>query len=244
MNPSDIEKTAVTTPFSLFEYKFMPFGLRNSAATFQRFMDSIFRDLDFVFVYLDDLLIYSDTPQEHEKHLEEVFKRLDKHSLKISVDKCKFHESTIDFLGFQISKNGIEPPTSKKTAMKEFPLPCDSKALRRFLGMINFYRTLIPQFADIVYPISELAKFYPKAQSLPWNEEATSAFNKIKEKICEITALQCTSPNSSVFQLVTDSSQHAVGAALHQMINNTPVPVGFFSKKIIRSTKEIFNLRS
>ena len=232
VHPDDVEKTAVTTPFGLFEYKFMPFGLRNAAATFQRFIDSIFRHLDFVFVYIDDILIYSENPEEHKKHLETVFQLLDKHSLRISAEKCKFIQPNIDFLGFRVTSEGIHPPDDKKSSITNFPLPQNSKALRRFIGMVNFYRPLIPHFADIVFHMSELAKHNPKSQSLQWSEKATASFNSIKEEINKASTLRFTSPEHSSFQLVTDSSQHAVGAALHQMINNKPYPVGFFSKKL------------
>ena len=98
--------------------------------------------------------------------------------------------------------------------------------------MMNFYQNLIPHFADIIFPITEIAKHNPKSSSLEWDTKALSAFTAIKEEMCNVTTLQCTSPNSSTFQLVTDSSQYAVGAALHQMIDDKPSPVRFFSKKL------------
>ena len=232
MNSEDIKKTAIISPFGLFEYCYMPFGLRNAGATFQRFMDGIFRNLPFVFVYLDDILISSKDIEEHQKHLETVFKILSENKLRISLDKCQFSQASIDFLGHSVSADGIKPPADKITAISEYPLPEDSHNLRRFIGMISFYRRMIPHFADIVHPLTELIRAYPKSKTLTWPEEAIKAFQKIKKELSSTPTLRFPSSVSNSYQLVTDSSQKAVGAALHQMINGEPYPIAFFSKKL------------
>ena len=136
----------------------MPFGLKNSAATFQRVMDSIFRDVPFVFVYLDDILIYSPSEEEHQKHLQTVFQLLHQHSFRLSLDKCEFFKSSINFLGFCITSDGLSPLKEKSSEISDYPLPPDSTALRRFLGMIGYYRRFIPNFADHAFLLSEKAK--------------------------------------------------------------------------------------
>ena len=113
VDPKDIHKTAITTPFGLFEFKGMPFGLRNAAQTFQRFMDQVVRGLDFVYVYIDDLLVASSSPEEHEQHLRKLFARLAEYGLVINPDKCEFGKLELTFLGHHISKDGILPLQEK-----------------------------------------------------------------------------------------------------------------------------------
>ena len=238
MNPQDIPKTAVTTPFGLYEYVYMPFGLRNASATFQRHMDSIFKDLDCVFIYVDDLFIDSEDEAQHAKDLENVFRVLSENNLRISLDKCEFFKRSIDYLGFSISEKGIKVTESKQSQIKEFPLPVDSKDLRRFLGMVNFYRRLIPHFADIVLPLTELIKLNPNSKKLSWPQDAITSFGNIKQALCDAASLAFLNTNASSFQLVTDSSNFAVGAALHQMVDGNPVPIGFFSKKLSDTQKK------
>ena len=210
----------------------MPFGLRNAGATFQRFIDNLFLGVDFVFAYLDDLLVYSENEEQHLEHLEKVLKILHENNLKLSIDKCKFFQSNLDFLGFNISKDGIKPTQGKVSEIGDFEAPTDSKSLRRFLGMVGFYRHLIPKFADVVLPLSELAKNNPNARELSLNKEENDCFIEIKTILSNLTALSHPVSSSTHFHLVTDSSGYAVGAALHQMVDNKPVPIGFFSKKI------------
>ncbi|KAL7643866.1 UNVERIFIED_CONTAM: hypothetical protein RMT77_005872 [Armadillidium vulgare] len=232
IRPDDVEKTAVITPFGLFEFLSMPFGLKNAGATFQRVMDSIFRDLPFVFTYLDDCLIFSNSKEEHETHLKQVFQLLQENSFKISLEKCEFFRTSLTFLGYKVSSEGLTPPSEKKEAITAFPLPPDSAALRKFLGMIGYYRRFIPNFAKIIFPLSEKAKLHPKDKQLSWTEEEIATFQEIKEALQNATTLPFSLPNVTHLQLVTDSSQTSIGAALHQMIDGQPVPVDFYSKKL------------
>ena len=232
MSPSDIEKTAVTTPFGLFEYKFMPMGLRNAGCTFQRFMDCIFRELDCVFVYLDDILIFSPSIEQHKRDLEKVLRILQRFGLRITLEKCVFNKTEIEFLGNLVTPEGIRPPEKKMDEISEIPLPTDSDGLRRFLGMIGFYRRMIPSYANIVFPLSEIIRLHPKAKSLEWGNAERKAFNDIKRALREACMLSHPLPNCNEYQLVTDCSKVAAGAALHQMVNGNPMPIAFFSKKL------------
>lgn len=121
--PEDIHKTAITTPFGLFEFLRMPFGLRNAGATFQRFMDNIFHDLEFVYCYIDDILISSHTQKEHVDHLKQVFHRLSQCDIKLKPSKCVFGESKIQFLGHEITKQGILPAIHRVETINSFPQP-------------------------------------------------------------------------------------------------------------------------
>lgn len=232
VHPDDVEKTAVITPFGLFEYRYMPFGLRNASATFQRFMDSIFRDVNCVFTYIDDILIASETEEQHQKDLESVFNLMDKNKLRVSIEKCDFFVETLDFLGHTVNQEGISPPLYKTKTIEEFPIPTSSATLRRYLGMIGFYRRMMPHFADIVHPMTELARQYPKAKELKMTEEAEKSFLTSKKALCDAVTLTHPDPRSQAYQLVTDASNLAIGAVLHQIIDGTPHPIGFYSKKL------------
>ena len=120
VRPKDIPKTVVITPFGLFEFLCMPFGLKNAAQTFQRFMDQVLSGLTFVFDYLDDMLVASKSVSEHKEHLSILFDRLEEHGLVVKVEKCKFGLPKIEFLGHEADKHGIRPLTSKVEAIKQY----------------------------------------------------------------------------------------------------------------------------
>lgn len=181
VHPDDVEKTAITTPFGLYEYVSMPFGLRNSGCTFQRYMDHLFRDFDRVFVYIDDILVYSENIEQHINDLSAVFNVLHENNLKLSLNKCLFLRDNIDFLGCNVSAAGMKPTVSKVEEIVKFPQPSDSKFLRRFLGMVGFYRRLIPNFATLVFPLTELIKHNPKSKSLNFNETEFDSFRMVKK---------------------------------------------------------------
>ena len=232
VSPKDIPKTAITTPFGLFEYMFMPFGLKNAGCTFQRFMDTILANTPNVFVYLDDILVASETEEEHIKDIHNVLQQLSNHNLRITVEKCEFFKTTLQFLGYEISTNGIRPPKERVDAISNFNLPETSTEVRRFMGMINFFRHMIPDFANIAYDLTELLRNHPKTKEIPWTEKARTSFNNLKQALATCPTLEFPSPKESKYQLVTDSSNHAAGAALYQMIDNAPHPIAFFSKKL------------
>ena len=232
MHESDIPKTAIITPFGLFEFLVMPFGLRNASQTLQRHMDKIFRDLPFVFAYIDDILIFSETEEDHKRHLREVFERLAHHKLNISIGKCTFAVPEIDFLGFRITSEGLLPMPQKVTALTEFEMPSDYAGLRRFLGMVNFYRRFVPHFSDITEPLyCLLGATGQRNHPLSWSDDAIAAFHGIKEALSHVTLLHHTSP-SNAYHLVTDASAVAIGAALHQVTDTGNQPIAFFSKRL------------
>lgn len=235
MSKQDVEKTAVATPFGLYEYTCMPFGLRNAGSTFQRYVDNIFLNCKCVFNYLDDILIYSESPEQHQEDIKEVFNILAENNLKISLKKCTFFQTSIDFLGYNISPLGLKPTHRKTEEIKNFPVPKESKELRRFLGMIGFYRKLIPNFAEICLPLTETIRLNPNTKQLQFSTEAIQSFDKIKDTLSTLSALAFTASNSTHFSLVTDSSGYAIGAALHQSVAGEQIPIGFFSKKLTKS---------
>ncbi|GFV60663.1 hypothetical protein TNCV_788291 [Trichonephila clavipes] len=123
----------------------MQFGLCNASSTFQRFIDEVTRDLPFVYAFVDDLLVASDNEPQHLEHLEILFSKLKAYGLCINVEKCQFGQSTIEFLGFKLSGEGIEPLPDRVKCILEFPQPTTLTQLRRYLGIFNFYRRCIPK---------------------------------------------------------------------------------------------------
>ena len=156
VNPADIPKTAVTIPFGAFEFLTMPFGLRNAASTFQCFMDEVVHDLDFVYNYIDDILVASASPEEHVTHLCLLFERFQKYQVRINPGKCVFGASLLTFLGHIISPDGISPLPEKVKALQDLQPPTSLRQLRHFFGLLNNYRRFIPHCADLLSPLSDL----------------------------------------------------------------------------------------
>ena len=228
----DIPKTAVCTPFGLFEFLYMPFGLKNAGSTFQRFIDTILANVKNTFTYLDDILVASETLEEHVGDVEAVLSSLAKHNMRISLPKCEFFKPSLTFLGYEVSAQGIRPPSSRVAAISEFHLPETSTELRRFMGMINFFRAMIQNFANIAYPVTELLRHNPSSKSLPWTDASIASFSKLKQALANCPTFAFPSQTSTNYQLVTDSSSLVVGAALYQMLDSRPAPLGFYSKKL------------
>lgn len=227
----EVEKTAVITPFGLFEFPRMPFGLRNAGQTFVRFLNTVLAGLDFIFVYIDDILVTSSSISEHRRHLHEVFKRLDEHGIAINQAKCILGKPQIEFLGYLITKDGIKPLPDKVAAINEYPIPKTVQELRRFLGMINFYRNNIPQAAQHQARLNKYligSKKNDKTE-IQWTSEALDAFDQCKASLSDAVTL--TSPTThSPLSLMTDASQTCVGAVLQQYENGNWKPLSFFSK--------------
>ena len=150
----DIPKTATITPWGLYEWLRLPFGLCGAAQTFQRFIDNVLRGLPFLWVYLDDILIASDSPENHLDHLSQLFTRLQEAGLRINPDKCVFGAESLTFVGHLITASGVSPLPARVDSIRQFPQPSNQKQLRQYLGMVNFYHRFIPQAADKLAPLS------------------------------------------------------------------------------------------
>lgn len=229
VHPDDVPKTAVSTPFGLFEFLRMPFGLRNAAQTFQRFIDQVCQGLDNTYAYLDDILVASDTPEAHELHLRALFERLTLHGVTINAMKCSFGEPHVTFLGHIISHAGISPLPEKVAAIVDYPEPNSIKQLRRFDGLVNFYRRFIPNCATLMQPLTDLLRGNPKNFVFP--NEARIAFTELKQAISKIAAVSHYIPGAPL-ALATDASNVAVGAVLQQCVNEEWQPLAFFSKRL------------
>ena len=226
----DIPKTAITTPFGMFEYLYMPFGLKDAAQTFQRLMDSIFGDLPFMQSYLDDHLVASTSREEHLAHLAEVFKRLNDNGLRINPKKCEFMREELIFLGHKLNAKGLAPVAAYVDAIREFPRPPDLKHLQRFLGMVNFYRRFLPGIARTLVPLTNATAGAPKGP-LDWSPEMDAAFLECKDALLRAVPLHHPAPDAEL-SLAVDASDTHVGAALQQFVAGSWRPLGFFSKKL------------
>ncbi|XP_026476414.1 uncharacterized protein LOC113382069 [Ctenocephalides felis] len=233
MHEEDIQKTAIITPWGLFEYLRMPFGLKNAAQTFQRFINHIFQDFNFVFIYIDDILVMSTDMNEHRRHLQLVFERLQEYSLTINLEKCAFGKDEVNFLGYKLSAAGYSPSPDRVEKIINYPKPLTVIELRRFLGMVNYYRKSIPKAANIQAPLYEYVKSSVKNDKtkIVWNDTSLSAFSQLKEALANATLLHFPSSIANI-NLITDASTTAIGATLEQELNGAWHPIGFFSRKL------------
>ena len=225
---SDIPKTAVTTPFGNFEFVRMPFGLRNAAQTFQRFMDEVLQGLSFAYAYIDDILIASVDETEHLQHLREIFERFTQYGIVINPVKCVFGEPSLDFLGHTINNQGVAPLPQKVEAVQQYPEPKTVKKLQGFLGLVNFYHRFLPNVAALMKPLTSMLKTTKK--DLVWTEVERTAFQQVKQALADATMLVHPDP-SLPLQLVVDASDGAIGAALH-LIGEEVKPISFFSRML------------
>lgn len=225
-------KTAFNTPLGHFEYLVMPFGLTNAPAVFQSLVNDVLRDYlnQFVFVYLDDILIFSRSPQEHVLHVRKVLQRLLENKLFIKGEKCEFHVPSVSFLGYIIGNGQVKPDPSKIRAVEHWPHPKNRKQLQRFLGFANFYRRFIRNFSQVASPLTRLT-----STKLPfiWSPEAEKAFTNLK--LCFTSAPVLVHPDPSLqFVVEVDASDIGVGAVLSQRspTDQKLHPCAFFSKRL------------
>lgn len=160
-------KTAFITPSGHYEYLVMPYGLSNAPSVFQEFMNEVFREFlhRFVIVYIDDILIYSRNLADHRHHVAQVLQKLRQFHLYLKLEKCEFHQPTVQFLGYIIGEGGIQMDEGKVTAVTEWPTPQSAKKLQRFLGFANFYRRFIKGFSLLAAPLTTLLRGKPKSLS-------------------------------------------------------------------------------
>ncbi|MGL5707185.1 MAG: reverse transcriptase domain-containing protein, partial [Aeromonas sp.] len=219
LNEKDIEKTAFCYKNGLYEFVRMPFGLCNAPGTFQRAMDTIFKkDIHkHVIPYLDDIIIFSKDLESHKSHLDSVLRKIHSAGLVLNKKKCRFFQQEIKILGNLISKGRVRPDPHKVEAIKNYKLPNNIKELRSFLGLCNYTREYIINYAEIALPLFSLLKGETKrsTRQINWDEIKKKAFDKLKQCICDITYRSQPDPENE-FILTTDASQHAIGAILSQ----------------------------
>ena len=223
-------KTTFRTRYSSFEWLVIPFGLSNALSAFQHFMNETFADLldVCVVVYLDDILIYSNNLEEHRIHVKEVLRRLRKNKLYASPSKCLFHQDKVEFLGFVISKDGLQMDNNKVQTIRDWPVPRRIKDVQSFLGFVNFYRRFIKDYSALALPLTHLTR---KLTPWNWTTGCEVAFKTIKEAFTMAPLLRHWEPDLPLV-LETDALDRALATILSIRTNSNLHPIAFHSRTL------------
>ena len=226
-------KTAFRTRYGHFEYLVMPFGLCNAPGSFQAYINDVIHEfLDkFAVAYLDDILIYSNSLEEHILHVRQVLQKLLSHDLYVKLEKCQFSVQTISFLGFIISPEGISMDADRITTITEWPVPKSVIDIQIFLGFANFYRRFVDSYSRVVLPITSLLKTKNKPK-FKWTFSAQEAFDRLKSLFTSAPLLRHFDPDLQS-TLFTDSSGFALSGTICQPHNGRLHPVAFWSRKCV-----------
>ena len=219
---ADQHKTAVVTPFGLYEYTVMPMGLKNAAQALQRYVDSVLSDSCDTIAYCDDILLFTD-PKNHTAAIDRLLDKLYKAGLVVNKDKSQFKVDEVIFLGHKITQCGYQPSEEKIIGLRQFQTPSSLKQVRRFLGMINFLRKFIPHASEIQQPLTALTK---KGAQFTWTANCQEAFEKLVQLAIDAAQLVYPASNDE-YTLTTDASGVSVGAVLSSQRG----PIGFFSQQ-------------
>jgi hypothetical protein len=229
--PGDEWKTSFRTRYGSYEWLVMPFGLTNAPAAFQRFVNTIFADLldVCVVVYLDDILIYSEDMASHKNHVKEVLRRLRENGLYAKPEKCEFHTTSVEYLGYLLSPDGLTMSADKVSTIQDWPEPRKVKDIQSFLGFANFYRRFIFNYSDIVVPLTRLTR-----KDTPWNfsDDCRAAFCKLKQAFSSAPILTQWVPDTPII-VETDASDYAIAGILSIRCPDDEVrPVAFYSRTL------------
>lgn len=216
----DMCKTAFCTPFGLYEFSRMPFGLRNAPATFQRVMDNVLADCENTFVYIDDIVVFSATVQSHLAHIRKVLESLGKHGMTLKLSKCSWLCQEIHFCGHTLSPNGVIPLEDNIRKILERAVPNSRKSVRSFLGMSGFYRKFIRNYAELAEPLTRLTR---ENVDFQWGKEQVTSYDALVHSLCSRPLLGY--PDwSKRFTIEVDASNVGIGAVVHQ--DGIPIEYG------------------
>ena len=230
--------TAFTVgPLGFYKCVWMPFGLTNAPAMFQCLMETCLGEmhLKWCIIYLDDIIVFSKTPEEHIERLRGVFEKLTAAGLRLKPSKCKFFKSRVTYLGHIVSKDGIETDPKKIEAIKKWPVPKTVTEVRSFLGFMNYYCKFIPRYAQVAKPINQLVSrdnANKKKALVDWTSECQDAFEHLK-CLCSQTPILAYADYTKPFQLHTDASESGLGAVLYQkQTNGTEGVIAYVSQTL------------
>ena len=231
IDPQDVPKTAFRTRYGHFEFLVLPFGLTNAPGTFMHLMHQTFREFldDFVLVFLDDILIFSRTLEEHQRHVEKVLTKLRVSKLYAKESKCDFFKEEVEFLGHYVGRNGVRMMEDKVKAIVDWPTPSKVADVRAFLGTAGYYRKFIRGFSAIATPLSDLTKEETKFE---WAAPQEAAFRQLKAAIAHEPVLILPDPKRP-FVIHVDASGFATGAVLQQDQGHGLQPIAYLSKKML-----------
>ena len=226
----DREKTAFSCHMGHYQFTKLPFGVNNGPATYQRCMDFILTGLKGIdcLAYLDDVICYSATMEEHAEKLERIFQRLDQANFMIQPSKCVFGTDTVEYLGHIVTKDGVRPDPRKIQAVRNYPTPRSVKEVRAFIGLAGYYRRHVRNFAEIAKPLTKLTK---KDSPFEWGPEQQEAFVELKNELSQ-EPLLIYPDFSQPFIVACDASTKAVGAILSQVKDGAERPVAYCSRQL------------
>ena len=228
------EISAFVTPSGLYQYKVMPFGMKNAPATFQRMVNKLVRDIDGCEGYIDDVVIFSDNWSDHIRQIKRFFQIMREAKLTINLMKSEFGKATVKYLGHIVGQGQVRPLDAKIQTIVKFPIPTSRKELARFLGMAGYYRNFCLNFSDIAAPLTNLLS---KKVKFVWTDDCQMAFDKVKLLLQKSPVLK--SPDyEKPFKLIIDSSDVGTGSVLVQEASDgLDHPVSYFSKKFLKYQK-------
>ena len=228
------EISAFVTPSGLYQYKVMPFGMKNAPATFQRMVNKLVRDIDGCEGYIDDVVIFSDNWSDHIRQIKRFFQIMQEAKLTINLMKSEFGKATVKYLGHIVGQGQVRPLDAKIQTIAKFPIPTSRKELARFLGMAGYYRNFCLNFSDIAAPLTNLLS---KKVKFVWTDDCQMAFDKVKLLLQKSPVLK--SPDyEKPFKLIIDSSDVGTGSVLVQEASDgLDHPVSYFSKKFLKYQK-------
>ncbi|CAB0029249.1 unnamed protein product, partial [Trichogramma brassicae] len=230
IDPVDAHKTAFSTPFHHLQFRRMPLGLKGSPGTFQALMDKVLTGLQGIelFIYMDDIVVYANSIQEHKEKMLRLMGRLKSANLTVRPDKCHFLKNTVTYLGHIISEKGVEPDPNKVSAVSNFPRPKNRKNIKQFLGLAGYYRRFVKDFAKIAKPLTSLLK---ADTPWDWTDAQERAFGEIKQILSSTPLLQYPDFNRP-FVVTTDASDFAVGGILSQGKIGNDLPIAYTSRSL------------
>ncbi|XP_044073506.1 uncharacterized protein LOC122885865 [Siniperca chuatsi] len=256
MSETDKEKTAFICPLGFYQFERMPQGVSGAPATFQRIMERTVGDMNLleVLVYLDDLIVFGATLEEHEQRLLKVLDRLKEEGLKLSLDKCQFCQPSVSYVGHIVSQEGVSTDPKKTEAVTTWPRPTTVTALRSFLGFCGYYRRFVKDYSKVAFPLNQLLSGYPpnakrskKKQdeaylnpSQPfgsrWDDKCEAAFKELKQKLTNAPVLAFADPQLP-YVLHVDASREGLGGVLYQDQGEGLRPVAFISRSLTPSER-------
>ncbi|KAG1084625.1 hypothetical protein G6F40_014435 [Rhizopus arrhizus] len=200
MAKDSVDKTGFVTKFGTFKWKVLPFGLTTAPSTYQRMMVNILGELigDCAYVFIDDIIIFSETVEQHVLDLQKVFDKCEAAGLKLKGAKCRFGVSGVEYLGHQITKDGLLPTDKNVKKIMDMPAPTTSDEVRSFLGLVGYYRRFIVNFADTAHPLTSLIK---KGAVFDWNQDCKAAFDSLKNSL--VTPPLLDYPDRDQVQILT-----------------------------------------
>ena len=226
IHPDGVPKTAFTAAGEHYEFKVLPFGLTNAPATFQRCMNTLFKHLPFVAVYLDDILIFSKTAEEHLHHIKTVLQILQTNRLYCKLKKCEFNKTELRFVGHIVGAKGIRVDPEKISAATDWPAPHNVHELRKFLGFTNYFRKFLHGYSQRTGPLTKLLR---KNVAYEWDKTCQDSFEQLKRDLTSAPVLVCPDPTQPYepYELIADACGTGIGAVLMQHEQ----PIAFESRK-------------